>query len=295
MRYASNACLNRTVLLRTAYVIYLYKYVVVICDMTEAFKQTESVVLACLGVLLITSFAPIKFTGFAILENDTSIISDSLDSMSGNNKRIVLVHGSWSDGSVWSKVIPILTDAGYWVIAAQLPLHSLENDVATVERAVERIGGPTILVGHSYGGEVITNAGYNNPNVTGLVYIAALAPDEGETGNTFFEKISAEFSKTYFESIANDSAGFLYFNPIDSMNRLLKTSIRLMLIFWPLYRNHSINLLLQKHLVLQHGNSSRLGIRYPRMIVWYLQKYNEFLQNEWMRLLSRLTLVICRL
>ena len=267
MRYASNACLNRTVLLRTAYVIYLYKYVLVICDMTEAFKQTESVVLASLGVLLITSFAPIKFTGFASLENDTSIISDSLDSMSGNNKSIVLVHGSWSDGSVWSKVIPILTDAGHRVIAAQLPLHSLENDVATVERAVERIGGPAILVGHSYGGEVITNAGYNNPNVTGLVYIAALAPDEGETGNTFFEKIPAEFSKTYFESIANDSAGFFDLIQIDSMNRLLKTSIRLMLIFWPLYRNHSINLLLQKHPVLQHGNSSQLGIRYPRMIV----------------------------
>jgi len=213
MRHTSNACLNRTVLLRTTYVIYLYKYVLVICDMTGAFKQTESVVLACLGVLLITSFAPIKFTGFAILENDTSIVSDSLDLMSGNNKSIVLVHGSWSDGSVWSKVIPILTDAGHRVIAAQLPLHSLENDVATVERAVERIGRPAILVGHSYGGEVITNAGYNNPNVTGLVYIAALAPDEGETGNTFFEKIPAEFSKTYFESIANDSAGFLYFNP----------------------------------------------------------------------------------
>jgi hypothetical protein len=99
MRYASNACLNRTVFLRTAYVIYLYKYVLVICDMTEAFKQTESVVLASLGVLLITSFAPIKFIGFASLENDTSIISDSLDSMSGINKSIVLVHGSWSDGS----------------------------------------------------------------------------------------------------------------------------------------------------------------------------------------------------
>ena len=93
----------------------------VICDMTEAFKQTESVVLACLGVLLITSFAPIKFTGFASLENDTSIISDSLDSMSGNNKSIVLVHGSWSDGSVWSKVIPILTDAGHRVIAGTAP------------------------------------------------------------------------------------------------------------------------------------------------------------------------------
>ena len=176
--------------------------------MLGVFKRTESVVLAFLGIMLM-SFASIEYTGFASPQNETSITSDSLDSISGNNTSIVLVHGSWSDGSVWSKVIPILTDAGYRVIAAQLPLHSLESDVDTVERAVERIGGPAILVGHSYGGEVITNAGYNNSNITGLVYIAALAPDAGETGTTFFETIPAEFSKTYFENVANDSAGFL--------------------------------------------------------------------------------------
>jgi pimeloyl-ACP methyl ester carboxylesterase len=68
--------------------------------------------------------------------------------------------------------IPTLTAAGHKAIAVQLPLHSLSDDVATVKRAVEQIGGPTILVGHSYGGAVITNTGYNNPNVKGLVYIA---------------------------------------------------------------------------------------------------------------------------
>jgi pimeloyl-ACP methyl ester carboxylesterase len=187
--------------------------VIVIYDVIASLKRTESMVLAILGVLLIMSFVSIEYMGFASPQNETSITSDLLDSISRNNTGIVLVHGSWSDGSVWSKVIPFLTDAGQKVIAAQLPLHSLENDISTVERAVERIGGPAILVGHSYGGEVISNAGYNNPNVTGLVYIAALAPDEGETGNTFFERIPAEFSKAYFENIANDSAGFLYFNP----------------------------------------------------------------------------------
>jgi pimeloyl-ACP methyl ester carboxylesterase len=110
-------------------------------------------------------------------------------------------------------VIPILTDAGHRVIAAQLPLNSLRDDVDTVERAVDRIGGPTVLVGHSYGGEVITNAGYNNSNVTGLVYIAAVAPDEGEAGNDFFERLPEEFSKRFNESVAVDSAGFMYFNP----------------------------------------------------------------------------------
>lgn len=90
---------------------------------------------------------------------------------------IVLVHGAWADGSSWSKVIPILKNAGHRVIAVQLAEHSLADDVATVKRAINLVGGPTILVGHSYGGLVITNAGYNNQNVTGLVYLAAFAPD----------------------------------------------------------------------------------------------------------------------
>ena len=95
------------------------------------------------------------------------------------NTNIVLVHGGWADGSSWNKVIPILQEAGHKVIAVQLPLHSLSDDVETVKRAISRVGGPVTLVGHSYGGAVITNAAHNNPNVTGLVYIAAFAPDQG--------------------------------------------------------------------------------------------------------------------
>jgi pimeloyl-ACP methyl ester carboxylesterase len=72
-----------------------------------------------------------------------------------------------------------LQKAGHRVIAVQLPLYSLADDVATVKRAIELVGGPTILVGHSYGGIVITNAAYNNPNVKGLVYVAAFAPNDG--------------------------------------------------------------------------------------------------------------------
>jgi pimeloyl-ACP methyl ester carboxylesterase len=113
---------------------------------------------------------------------------------------IVLVHGSG-----WSKVIPILTAAGHKVIAVQLPLHSLADDVATVKRAIQHIGGPVILVGHSYGGEVITNAGYNNPNVTGLVYIAAFAPDEGQGEFSFIDP--AKFPKGL---LITDSGGFIY-------------------------------------------------------------------------------------
>jgi pimeloyl-ACP methyl ester carboxylesterase len=101
--------------------------------------------------------------------------------MSMNATRIVLVHGAWSDWSAWRKVIPILKNTGHKVVAVQLPFQSLANDVDTVKRAIEYIGEPTILVGHSYGGEVISNAAYNNPSVKGLVFIAAFAPDERES------------------------------------------------------------------------------------------------------------------
>jgi pimeloyl-ACP methyl ester carboxylesterase len=94
--------------------------------------------------------------------------------MTTNATNIVLVHGGWADGSGWYKQIPILEQAGHKVIAVQLPLHSLADDVETLKRAISHIGGPVTLVGHSYGGAVITNAAYNNPNVTGLVYVAAL-------------------------------------------------------------------------------------------------------------------------
>ena len=127
--------------------------------------------------------------------------------MATNATNIVLVHGAWADGSGWSKVIPILTAAGHKVIAVQLPLHSLADDVATVKRAIDLVGKPVTLVGHSYGGEVITNAGYNNPNVTGLVYIAAFAPDEGQSLSTFVSP--AKFPKELF---ITDSGGFLYLN-----------------------------------------------------------------------------------
>jgi pimeloyl-ACP methyl ester carboxylesterase len=94
---------------------------------------------------------------------------------------IVLVHGAWVDGSVWSGVIPLLDGRGHRVVAAQLPLTSLADDVAALRRVIADQDGPTILVGHSYGGSVITVAG-DTPQVVGLVYVAAYAPDVGESG-----------------------------------------------------------------------------------------------------------------
>jgi pimeloyl-ACP methyl ester carboxylesterase len=95
-------------------------------------------------------------------------------------KNIVLVHGAFADGSSWAKVIPLLQEKGYNVTAVQNPLTSLADDVATTKRALALQDGPVILVGHSWGGVVITEAGMD-PKVVGLVYVAAFAPDQGET------------------------------------------------------------------------------------------------------------------
>ncbi len=96
---------------------------------------------------------------------------------------IVFVHGIWADGSSFSKVIPHLQADGHEVIAAQYGLDTLAGDVAAVKGTLARVGGPVILVGHSYGGTVITAAG-TDPRVAGLIYIAALAPDADETSQS---------------------------------------------------------------------------------------------------------------
>jgi pimeloyl-ACP methyl ester carboxylesterase len=103
---------------------------------------------------------------------------------------IVFAHGLWADGSCYSKVIPALQEDGYQVISAQNSLDTLEGDVAAVKRALGRVSSPAILVGHSYAGTVITAAGTDD-RVAGLVYIAALAPDETETSQTLQDKFPA--------------------------------------------------------------------------------------------------------
>ena len=144
-------------------------------------------------------------------QNNTLIQSQGTPSMTttnATNMNIVLVHGTYVDASSWSKVIPILQNAGHKVIAVQLPLHSLADDIATVKRAIDLVGGPVILVGHSYGGFVITNAAYNNPNVKGLVYIAAFAPNAGQSLSNF-----VDVTKLPKGFLVFDSGGFIYLNP----------------------------------------------------------------------------------
>jgi pimeloyl-ACP methyl ester carboxylesterase len=93
----------------------------------------------------------------------------------------VLVHGAWADASSWTKVITRLHDDHYRVVAVANPLRSLSGDAAYVRAFLETLRGPIVLVGHSYGGAVITNAATGNRNIKALVYVNAFAPDEGET------------------------------------------------------------------------------------------------------------------
>jgi pimeloyl-ACP methyl ester carboxylesterase len=96
-----------------------------------------------------------------------------------NDVSVVMVHGAWADGSSWSKVIPPLVRSGVKVVAPSLPLTSLADDVAALDRALERATGSIVLVGHAYAGAVIGST--RDARVKALVYVAALAPDEGET------------------------------------------------------------------------------------------------------------------
>jgi pimeloyl-ACP methyl ester carboxylesterase len=94
---------------------------------------------------------------------------------------IVLIHGAWADGSCWSAVIERLQADGYNVTAPQFPMTALAADVARLRQVLARQNGPTIVVGHSYGGQIMTALGTDAPNVVGLVYIAAFGLDQGES------------------------------------------------------------------------------------------------------------------
>jgi len=124
-------------------------------------------------------------------------------------KTVVLVHGAFADGSSWDKVIPLLQAKGLKVVAVQNPLTSLADDVAAAKRVIDAQTGPVILVGHSWGGTVITEAG-GHEKVAALVFVAAFAPDVGES--------TADLGKNGppppgSKSIRPDSAGFLYLTP----------------------------------------------------------------------------------
>jgi pimeloyl-ACP methyl ester carboxylesterase len=126
-------------------------------------------------------------------------------------KTVILVHGAFADGSSWSKVIPLLRNSGLEVAAVQSPLTSLADDVAAVKRALRALPGPVLLVGHSWGGAVITEAG-NDDKVAGLVYVAAAAPDSGESFNDWWSSYPQSEGVAEIRPYGYD--GFLSLTPL---------------------------------------------------------------------------------
>src|SRR6476620_11637226 len=130
-----------------------------------------------------------------------------------NDSTIILVHGAWADGSCWNNVILPLQRHGLKVICAPIPLTSLTDDIAALTRALERTSGPVVLVGHAYSGAVIAAVGEDR--VKSLVYISALAPDEGETVAQVFYRNP---SHPEAPKLAPDSNGFIWM-PDDGFRR----------------------------------------------------------------------------
>jgi len=125
-----------------------------------------------------------------------------------NLKNVVLVHGAFADGSGFKALYNVLTKKGYNVTVVQNPLTSLEDDVKAVHVALDKIGGPAILAGHSWGGAVITEAG-NHPNVAALVYIAAFQPDNGESALQWLQTAAPAPENGV---LAPDDKGIVYYD-----------------------------------------------------------------------------------
>lgn len=123
----------------------------------------------------------------------------------GAKPTIVLVHGAWADATSWQHVIPLLERDGYTIVAVQNPLTSLAEDVTTTKRLIDAQQGPVVVVGHSYGGAVITGAAAGNANVKALVYLAAFAPDANEPVAAF----DAKYPGHVDSALVADAAGFL--------------------------------------------------------------------------------------
>ncbi len=123
-------------------------------------------------------------------------------------KTVLLIHGAWADGSSWSKVVPLLEAKGMHVVAVQIPLTSFADDVAATQRAIALEDGPILLVGHSYGGAVITEAG-NDPKVVGLVYVSAVAPEKGESAFGLITSVQTPIGS----ELRPDSSGYLKLTP----------------------------------------------------------------------------------
>lgn len=163
----------------------------------------------CRPALQIIPFTALAEGFYFFFMQPTTIIATADQEPAAAIKNIVLVHGAWADASCWAKVIPLLQAQGYHVTAVQNPLTSLADDVAATKRALALLDGPALLVGHSWGGAVITEAG-NDPRVVGLVYVAAMAP---EAGHSFLETAETAALMPASDEVRPDAFGYLSMSP----------------------------------------------------------------------------------
>ncbi|WP_424632036.1 alpha/beta fold hydrolase [Bradyrhizobium sp. SYSU BS000235] len=139
----------------------------------------------------------------SVFSGITGASAASSDNLKG--KTVVLVHGAFADGSSWNKVIPLLEAKGLKVVAVQNPLSSLNDDVAATRNAIDQQTGPVVLVGHSWAGVVITQAGAND-KVKALVYVAAFAPDRGQSIQDMLQGLPAP---SWASALTKDAGGYL--------------------------------------------------------------------------------------
>ncbi len=131
---------------------------------------------------------------------------------SGAGINVLLIHGAYADASSWSKVIMPLQDKGYNVLAPEIPLSSLQDDIDVARQAFASLTGPTILVGHSYGGAIITNVGVGAPNLLSLVYTTAFAPEAGESIVDIASKFSTPPGSSYV--VPSYRKGYIWVDPV---------------------------------------------------------------------------------
>jgi pimeloyl-ACP methyl ester carboxylesterase len=148
------------------------------------------------------------FMSAAVIFSFLFTISSNAQTLTSPVKNVVLVHGAFADGSGWKALYEVLTKKGYHVSIVQNPLSSLEDDVAATKVVLDNQDGPTILVGHSWGGAVITEAG-NHPNVVALVYVAAFQPDNGESALQWLQTAPPAPENGV---LAPDAKGIVYFD-----------------------------------------------------------------------------------
>ena len=143
--------------------------------MARALPRRQTLVTALLGIIIVV----VGLLGFTPAAQSATGAT-AAGSHDQAKPTVVLVHGSWADASSWTGVVKRLQQGGYQVVAPPNPLRSLSGDAEYIRTFLSTVPGPIVLVGHSYGGAVITNAATGNPNVKALVYVDAFAPDEGE-------------------------------------------------------------------------------------------------------------------